>query len=55
MEHGCCITRAAQAGVRAGLKLAGIGDPMRPGTLWPLNDRPSLRFVTETFAMCRWG
>ncbi|GFR52466.1 hypothetical protein Agub_g14969, partial [Astrephomene gubernaculifera] len=46
-------SRAEQLGVRRGQKLVALSDPLRYGTLWALQDRPSLRFVVDTFRMRR--
>ncbi|GLI67414.1 hypothetical protein VaNZ11_011609, partial [Volvox africanus] len=44
---------AEQLGVRRGQKLNALSDPMRYGTMWNLEDRPSLKFVVDTFKMRR--
>ncbi|KXZ54914.1 hypothetical protein GPECTOR_4g986 [Gonium pectorale] len=46
-------SRAEELGVRRGQKLNALSDPMRYGTMWSLEDRPSLRFVVDTFKMRR--
>ncbi len=42
-----------QLGVQRGQKLNALSDPIRYGTMWSLEDRPSLRFVVDTFKMRR--
>ncbi|GLC45288.1 hypothetical protein PLESTB_000716300 [Pleodorina starrii] len=46
-------SRAEELGVRRGQKLNALSDPMRYGTMWSLLERPSLRFVVDTFKMRR--
>ncbi|PNH08534.1 hypothetical protein TSOC_004905 [Tetrabaena socialis] len=46
-------SQAEELGVRRGQKLNALSDPMRYGTMWNLQDRPSLRFVVDTFKMRR--
>lgn len=42
-----------QLGVRRGQRLLALSDPLRYGQMWSLLDRPSLRFVIDTFKMRR--
>lgn len=42
-----------QAGVAVGMRISAVSDPMRPGVMWELKDRPSLRFVLDTLRMQR--
>ncbi|MEW5314789.1 MAG: hypothetical protein WDW38_006259 [Sanguina aurantia] len=44
---------AEQQGVRRGLRLVEISDTMRPDTMWPLQDRPSPRFIRDALKMRR--
>ncbi|KAG2451180.1 hypothetical protein HYH02_003787 [Chlamydomonas schloesseri] len=46
-------SRAAELGVTRGMKMNALSDPIRYGELWDLQDRPSLRFVVDTFKMRR--
>ncbi|WIA14296.1 hypothetical protein OEZ85_002830 [Tetradesmus obliquus] len=40
-----------EAGVRRGMKLVGISDPIREYEVWDLQDRPSLRYVRDVLRM----
>eukprot|EP00775_Hariotina_reticulata_P013100 gene13099-13228_t len=42
---------AQQAGVKVGMKLSGISDPVRRDEVWQLQDRPSLRYVRDVLRM----
>lgn len=46
-------SRAEELGVRRGQRLLALSDPLRYGQMWSLLDRPSLRFVIDTFKMRR--
>ncbi|PNW71897.1 hypothetical protein CHLRE_16g668600v5 [Chlamydomonas reinhardtii] len=46
-------SRAEELGVTRGMKMNALSDPIRYGELWDLQDRPSLRFVVDTFKMRR--
>jgi hypothetical protein len=36
-----------------GQKLSAISNPSQPGDMWSLNERPSLRFVTDAVRLTR--
>ncbi|KAF6260043.1 hypothetical protein COO60DRAFT_1700504 [Scenedesmus sp. NREL 46B-D3] len=42
---------AEEAGVRRGMKLTGISDPVRQYEVWDLQDRPSLRYIRDVLRM----
>ena len=42
-----------QEGIRERQKLLAISSPMQSGEMWPLNDKPSLRFVREAIGKLR--
>ena len=46
-------SQADRSGVLPGQKLVAISDPIRPGSMWSLGDRPSLRFVRDIFNAMR--
>mmetsp|Transcript_33110 Transcript_33110/g.98475 ORF Transcript_33110/g.98475 Transcript_33110/m.98475 type:complete len:348 (-) Transcript_33110:757-1800(-) len=46
-------SEADKVGIVPGQKVVSISDPVRPDEMWPLNDRPSLRFVKDTLAAMR--
>eukprot|EP00878_Enallax_costatus_P003043 GHUV01003241.1.p1 GENE.GHUV01003241.1~~GHUV01003241.1.p1 ORF type:complete len:296 (+),score=96.02 GHUV01003241.1:190-1077(+) len=42
---------AQQCGVKRGMKLAAISDPIRRDEMWELQDRPSLRYIRDVMRM----
>ncbi|KAI8467794.1 MAG: hypothetical protein J3K34DRAFT_429268 [Monoraphidium minutum] len=44
-------SEAEEAGVRAGLRLTAISDPIRRNEVWKLQDRPSLKNIRELLRM----
>ncbi|KAG1679169.1 hypothetical protein FOA52_000525 [Chlamydomonas sp. UWO 241] len=46
-------SEADKAGIVPGQKLLAVSDPIRPGEMWSCGDRPSLRFVKDTFTATR--
>ncbi|GBG00131.1 hypothetical protein Rsub_12742 [Raphidocelis subcapitata] len=44
-------SEADEAGVRRGMRLTAISDPIRRNEVWRLQDRPSLKNIRELFKM----
>lgn len=44
---------AEREGLKVGQKLSAISNPSQPGDMWSLNERPSLRFVTDAVRLTR--
>lgn len=50
-EQRTCRVACPQAGVRRGMRLTAISDPIRRNEVWKLQDRPSLKNIRELLRM----